>query len=430
MDNTAPPQAQLLRRDARNGRIAGVAAGLGNYFGIDPVLVRLALVLLVLVGGLGVLVYLLAWLIIPPEDEAQSLAAPLERRLPPTRRNLRSLIGGAILALGVLAFLATAGSWWLHQIEAWPLVLIALGAGLLLLRARRDERGPPAAQTDPGPEPQPEPSEQPAPEHQDPEDTAPLGEEVAFDETAAEGEGVDESRATDDTEATEETQAHAWFEPDAQTATVEPQRRSWAVPVGWVTLGAIIVAGAIASLLDLTGALEVSAKEFLLVALALTGLGVVASAFFGRRLAALGLVGAVALGLAVASFPSSISLASGAGERTIRPASASELEPRYELGAGKLTLDLRALDAGTLPSVEADVGVGELVVLLPVDASGRIAGRATIGEVELLGRSDSGVSVARSVLIGGGASRFAAEGASFVVDAEVGIGKLEARLAA
>ena len=53
---------------AREGRVvAGVCAGLGAYFSVDPTLVRLAFVLVTLFGGLGVLFYLFAWIVIPEE---------------------------------------------------------------------------------------------------------------------------------------------------------------------------------------------------------------------------------------------------------------------------------------------------------------------------------------------------------------------------
>jgi len=59
----------------RNGRVvSGVCVGLGAYFGVDPTLVRLAFALLCLLGGLGVLLYLCAWLIIPEEGESASIA--------------------------------------------------------------------------------------------------------------------------------------------------------------------------------------------------------------------------------------------------------------------------------------------------------------------------------------------------------------------
>jgi phage shock protein C len=59
----------------RDGRIvAGVCAGLAAYFGIDPTLVRLAFVLLTFFGGLGILLYLGAWMVIPDEVEGTSIA--------------------------------------------------------------------------------------------------------------------------------------------------------------------------------------------------------------------------------------------------------------------------------------------------------------------------------------------------------------------
>jgi phage shock protein PspC (stress-responsive transcriptional regulator) len=58
-----------------NGRvIAGVCAGLADYFGIDAVLVRVIMaVICVFTAGAGVLAYLLAWIIIPEEGEKSSI---------------------------------------------------------------------------------------------------------------------------------------------------------------------------------------------------------------------------------------------------------------------------------------------------------------------------------------------------------------------
>ena len=58
---------RLYRR--RDGRIAGVAGGLADYFRIDPVLVRLAFVVSIFVGGIGIIAYLIAWLVLPTDDE-------------------------------------------------------------------------------------------------------------------------------------------------------------------------------------------------------------------------------------------------------------------------------------------------------------------------------------------------------------------------
>ena len=58
-------QPKRLYRSKSNKVIAGVCGGIGEYFNVDPVIVRLLWVLLVLGYGFGILAYLIAWLIIP-----------------------------------------------------------------------------------------------------------------------------------------------------------------------------------------------------------------------------------------------------------------------------------------------------------------------------------------------------------------------------
>jgi phage shock protein PspC (stress-responsive transcriptional regulator) len=62
----------------RQGRmVAGVCTGLGRYFGVDVNLVRLAFGVLTIFYGLGILLYLLAWVILPDEDEDGSILESL-----------------------------------------------------------------------------------------------------------------------------------------------------------------------------------------------------------------------------------------------------------------------------------------------------------------------------------------------------------------
>ena len=59
----------------RNGRmLAGVAAGLADYLGVDATLVRIGFVLLAFLGGAAVPIYLACWLLIPEEGSEQSIA--------------------------------------------------------------------------------------------------------------------------------------------------------------------------------------------------------------------------------------------------------------------------------------------------------------------------------------------------------------------
>src|SRR5207253_3966229 len=63
-----PPHKRLYRR-TDDKVIAGVASGLGDYFNVDPVIVRIAFVLLAIAGGLGILAYGVMWWIVPPTRE-------------------------------------------------------------------------------------------------------------------------------------------------------------------------------------------------------------------------------------------------------------------------------------------------------------------------------------------------------------------------
>ncbi|MFA6907600.1 MAG: PspC domain-containing protein [Candidatus Micrarchaeia archaeon] len=56
-------------RSRKNRMLAGVCGGIAEYFGTDPVLVRLLFVLLTLMGFAGIILYLVAWLIMPENPD-------------------------------------------------------------------------------------------------------------------------------------------------------------------------------------------------------------------------------------------------------------------------------------------------------------------------------------------------------------------------
>lgn len=58
-------KTKKLYRSKKNRRIAGVCGGIGEYFNIDPTLIRLFWILFIFVGGSGILAYIIAWIIIP-----------------------------------------------------------------------------------------------------------------------------------------------------------------------------------------------------------------------------------------------------------------------------------------------------------------------------------------------------------------------------
>jgi phage shock protein C len=63
-----------LTRSKNNRILGGVAAGIGEYLDADPTLIRLIFALGFLLGGTGILVYLVMWLIIPEETEVSTSA--------------------------------------------------------------------------------------------------------------------------------------------------------------------------------------------------------------------------------------------------------------------------------------------------------------------------------------------------------------------
>ncbi len=69
-----------LHRAGRNRMLAGVAAGLAEYFDLDPTVVRIGFVVLSLMGGLAVPLYLAGWLLMPDEGAEVSVAEELLAR--------------------------------------------------------------------------------------------------------------------------------------------------------------------------------------------------------------------------------------------------------------------------------------------------------------------------------------------------------------
>jgi signal transduction histidine kinase len=125
---SAGPHSQtgraLLRRDRRRGWLGGVCAGVARRLGVDPALIRLAFVIATAAWGFGVILYALAWLVIPAGE------APRRRRLPTGRGAVEVAVGSGLLLLSVLLAFRELGLWFSDAI-VWPLVLIVSGAVLI-----------------------------------------------------------------------------------------------------------------------------------------------------------------------------------------------------------------------------------------------------------------------------------------------------------
>jgi phage shock protein C len=128
---TEPDQQRLLRRSRSDQMIGGVCGGIAQLTGIDSTFVRIAFVALALAGGVGVLAYLVLWVVVPEEtDEDARLAT---RRVDDS--TARTLLGVSLVVLGALLLLAV----FIEPLSriTWPLVVIGIGGWLLLREARR-----------------------------------------------------------------------------------------------------------------------------------------------------------------------------------------------------------------------------------------------------------------------------------------------------
>lgn len=70
-------EQKRLVRSASDRMLAGVSAGIADYLNVDPVLIRLAFVALTLMGGHGILIYILMWIVMPTADAPEAASKPL-----------------------------------------------------------------------------------------------------------------------------------------------------------------------------------------------------------------------------------------------------------------------------------------------------------------------------------------------------------------
>jgi Cell wall-active antibiotics response 4TMS YvqF len=160
---------------------------------------------------------------------------------------------------------------------------------------------------------------------------------------------------------------------------------------GRIALGILVLGAGILGLLAATDVVDFSYATW--IGIALIGVGL-AIALVPRRRGLLVVLGAL---IALAGVPALLVddelFEGGVGEKTERPQSAADLEP-YRQGIGKLTVDLTApalyLD-GT--SVEASIGIGDLLVLVPDDTDVVLDVHVGIGNADAFGETEDGFDV-------------------------------------
>ncbi|HEY6952478.1 MAG TPA: PspC domain-containing protein [Bacteroidota bacterium] len=129
-----------LYRSIKEKMIGGVCGGIAEYFDIDPVLIRILFVVAVFAGGSGILAYIICWIIIPeqpyvvpvsPSANSTQPASPQSQPVPEPGSHKGSAAAGVILIIIGGLFLADNFLPHFHFRDFWPLILVALGIGIL-----------------------------------------------------------------------------------------------------------------------------------------------------------------------------------------------------------------------------------------------------------------------------------------------------------
>jgi phage shock protein PspC (stress-responsive transcriptional regulator) len=442
-----------LVREPEDRNIAGVCAGLADALGVDAWMIRVAAVILAFATPAVIVAYLVLAVVLPERQPGEPRVRA-QRWCSGVPMHPVLLIAGVVVVASLID-----GAWWL---KPFPAAIALVGIGVWLLLRDRDE---PALASSPPPTPMPQGSSQPT-MFGTSTSTGPMGPDgpvdapPAYDSNSVNGtdlthplagspwlgeDGDGTSSGGGDPAATSDAGAAgaaapprpsygAWWEasPDplpeheaAPATVVAPAPRARSSRLGRAVLAVLLLGGGVLWLGDSLDILSVSATTAMALALVVVGLGLLAATFWGR---AHGLipVGLVLVGVLVivevADFPTT--LGGGVGDRTDVIVTQADMADEHQLGLGDLTLDLTGapLTAGSTPTVEAQVGAGELTIVVPEDATVELDARSGAGDLEAPDDAvptDDGVGFNDHVTLDG------REGGGRVeIDAQVGLGDI------
>jgi phage shock protein PspC (stress-responsive transcriptional regulator) len=395
-----PAERRPLHRSREDRLIAGVAAGIADSLGVDPIVVRIGFVLVtVLGGGAGIVLYVIGVVLIPEGDDARASG-------PHPERGVAFWLGVALL---VVVGLAVADRIGVDRGIVWPLIIV--GAGLALWSARSDRpatdrpaTGRPATVGWPA-----------APSTQEtiamtPTDTDP---------TAA-STGPATQPLADRTATQRITPPPRRPDPPAVDWTPPPVPARDRSILGRLTIALALVASGVTVLLDRIGVVDATTVHVLAVALVTVGVGLVIGAWAGRArwlvLVGLALSPMVLAGGLLQEID--IDLTQGVGTRAYAPTTVADIPfGGYRLAAGEVVVDLRELDLRDATTVPVRVGAGQIEVIVPDDATIEVDTDVRVGQVDVFGEEADGIDIDRTFRTVGG-------GPTLTLDLSVGAGQI------
>ncbi len=431
----APSGRPPLARSRSDRKVAGVAGGIAAYLGIDPLILRIVIVILTLFGGSGLLLYAAGWLLIPEEgDEHSEIERIIGRdrtRGPSTGAVIVTVVGLIVLVTSLGVGAAFGRYRWFGGPDIWPLVVVGAVVAVVWYSRRDQTAGPTAAP------PVAQPATPAASATAAPFVAAAAGPSGPAPAVATPGPGTAPGEAPTLVDVPVGATAAGGGAPPAYTSPTPtpppppppaPRPARQRSVLGAITWWVLLVAAGVMFLGDRAGAWHLQPVTFFAVLLAVVGVGLVVGAFVGRSrgLVALGILLSLVTAL-VAAVP-----AVGAGRTgtvTWTPASISAVPADgYSLAAGRATLDLSSTAMDSSSEVQVQLGAGKLLVIVPQGV--RIALHANLGVGTLRtpdGRHDDGVG--RQVNVVYEPSGATASTVTLTLRLDVGFGNLEVRYA-
>jgi len=328
-----------IRRSRDDRKVAGVAAGVARHLDIDPLLVRIAFVVLTFFGGGSLILYGVCWLFVPEEGTEDTVV-----RVDEGVRTAALIVAGIITVASVIG--DTVGG----PDFPWPLLLAGLVLIVVLAGKQAMRPGGPTHPWLGGP-------------------GTPPGD-------AAPGEPT--------------YPAYSGYRPSPPPPPRRPRDPRRRGPLLFpFTLGLAALGLGTLATLQLAG-VDITPSAYPATVLGITGLMLLIGAFYGRA-GGLILVGLIAaLATAATSVVDEFDK-TGFGQISPTITSAGDVAGAYELAAGEIVIDLTDLDETELQKLngrilEADLNVGHIRVIVPEDGL-RVAADARIelGEVVLFG---------------------------------------------
>jgi phage shock protein PspC (stress-responsive transcriptional regulator) len=335
-----PPR--LTRRAHRQDRvIGGVAGGIADYFGVDPLLVRLAFVGFSLLGGGGIVLYVLGWIFIPERGEGEVVGRA-------RRVDAAKYLGMGLIAIATLILVDgigfDSGDGGFGPFEHLFFATILVGLGVFLLRSSDSER---------------EPAHPPPPPVHSYASAAPTvgGTTTPYTSPTGQTQPIPSS-----------TFAASRTGYEIRDRKARPREHS---QLGLLTLAAVLLITGVAALLNNLEVTSFDGGQLSALALTVLGLGLIVGAWLGRA--------RWLIWIGVLMFPfvaffslvdlSMVSFDGEVGELNLRPVDQTEISKGYELLAGEALIDMSDFEfsPGEDARLNIDMAVGETTVRVPRD---------------------------------------------------------------